>query len=348
MAGSRRSGRIAKEIPILLTGTDTAGHFFAEETKTVVLSRHGAGILSRHRLAPDELLAIRLPDTAIEAPIRLVGQMAEEAEGFTYGVEFLDADLDFWQIPFPPPPRWQTDADTQLECSLCHRSERIHQTEIEADVYALLQNILRFCPTCGISTLWRKPSADRVLPPKPLSRPPAKPPDAPSRSQPAPALIEEFDFAPAHVSASDSSVSSAYSSEAPLALTGKDLYGVAALASPDAPAASSTSSAPPAPASDKANRRVHLRSRVNFTARIRSEFGDEIAESDDISKGGFSFRSRQSYPLNSLIEVALPYSPGWDAMFVPARIKHIEKLPGGALFRYGAAYTSPPKSRRNP
>jgi len=59
MGRLRRSGRIAKEIPIVLLGTDTAGKPFSEETKTVVLSRHGAGIVSRYEFAPDELLTLR-------------------------------------------------------------------------------------------------------------------------------------------------------------------------------------------------------------------------------------------------------------------------------------------------
>jgi hypothetical protein len=46
----RRSGRIKKEIAILLLGTDTQGHVFAEETKTGTLSLHGAGIVSDLKL----------------------------------------------------------------------------------------------------------------------------------------------------------------------------------------------------------------------------------------------------------------------------------------------------------
>jgi hypothetical protein len=59
MGGARRSGRVAKEISILLFGTDTSGHVFSEETRMVVLSRHGAGILSRPKLAADEILTLR-------------------------------------------------------------------------------------------------------------------------------------------------------------------------------------------------------------------------------------------------------------------------------------------------
>src|SRR5580692_10009135 len=78
MQRKRRSGRIAKELGIVLFGTDTAGKVFSEQTKTVVLSRHGAGIVSRYRFSPDEVLTLRLADSADEAEIRLVGQMGGE------------------------------------------------------------------------------------------------------------------------------------------------------------------------------------------------------------------------------------------------------------------------------
>ncbi len=78
MQRKRRSGRIAKELAIVLLGTDTTGKMFSEETKTVVLSRHGAGVVSRYRFSPDELLTLRLPDSTKEAEIRLVGQIGGE------------------------------------------------------------------------------------------------------------------------------------------------------------------------------------------------------------------------------------------------------------------------------
>jgi hypothetical protein len=39
-----------------------------------------------------------------------------------------------------------------------------------------------------------------------------------------------------------------------------------------------------------------------------------------------------------MFEVAVRYSPGSPAIFVPATIRHVEALNVGALFRYGAAY----------
>ena len=83
--------------------------------------------------------------------------------------------------------------------------------------------------------------------------------------------------------------------------------------------------------------------RVHTSCRFR----DEVVECDNISRGGVCFRSRKQYHVDSPIEVAAPYSPGWQAIFVAATIKHVEVLPGGTLYRYGVAYIQPLKSSRN-
>lgn len=81
---------------------------------------------------------------------------------------------------------------------------------------------------------------------------------------------------------------------------------------------------------------------MNFSACIRhSSHADEIAECENVSKGGLCFHSRRQYSLGSLIEVAAPFSPGEAALFVPAQIKRVEALSGGQVFRYGAAYLKP-------
>ena len=89
------------------------------------------------------------------------------------------------------------------------------------------------------------------------------------------------------------------------------------------------------------NRRRDVRTRVSFTACIRQgDGGEEIVECDNVSRGGISFRSRKCYAVDSTIEVAAPHSPGGHAIFATASIQRVETLPGGTLFRYGAAYTA--------
>jgi PilZ domain len=160
MERKRRSGRIAKELDILLLGTDTAGKVIMEQTKTVVLSRHGAGIVSRYRFSPDDLLTLSLPDAAKEAEIRLVGQIGGELGRYTYGVAFVDPDPHFWPMEFPAPESFESaDAQMLLECSRCQARQTIEQHEIEEDVYSVNGYILRQCEQCGTSTPWKKAEA---------------------------------------------------------------------------------------------------------------------------------------------------------------------------------------------
>jgi PilZ domain len=340
MGGVRRSGRIAKEIGILLLGTDTSGRVFSEQTKTVVLSRHGAGILSQHRLAPDDILTIRFLGGSAEVAVRLVGEMGKDARGYTYGVAFVDPDVDFWELKFPPPPQWIGNQTSELKCSVCQTRGMVDQTEVEADVYALAGYILRLCPTCGTSTEWRQANAAALTSPTPtklteLAVPAAKPTAIEER----PIVREEFVEAEEPII---SSPASSYSGEvADLILLQANRTTPVEVA----PAKPEISEALPAAATSvvarTANRRRDVRTRVSFTACVR--YGDspeEIVECDNISKGGLSFRSRRPYSIGSLIQVAVPYSPGSHPIFVEARIRHAEPLSGSAIVRYGAGYTA--------
>jgi len=180
MSKARRSGRISRQVPVLLLGTDTWGRVFSEETSTLVLSRHGAGILSRHKLTPDERLTLRQVGCSPEAEVRLVGGMGQQGDAYVYGIEFTDPNVNFWQLEFPPasapsdPPPGVT-----LECSLCGSRQTGQHSDIEADVYAVNDSILRCCEACGISTNWRSAKPDAAL---------ASPEPVPASSPLAPVL----------------------------------------------------------------------------------------------------------------------------------------------------------------
>jgi hypothetical protein len=84
-----------------------------------------------------------------------------------------------------------------------------------------------------------------------------------------------------------------------------------------------------------------MRVRVNFSACVRQgESGDDVVECENVSKGGLCFHSRRQYALGSTIQVAAPFSPGEPALFVEAKIRRIEPIGDGQLFRYGAAYAT--------
>jgi hypothetical protein len=95
------------------------------------------------------------------------------------------------------------------------------------------------------------------------------------------------------------------------------------------------------------DRVVPRRNRTRIKARVlacirRRGFAEEIAVCEDLSKGGLSFRSRNQYAEGSRVEVAVPFTPGTGAIFVPIRIVFSQAIPTAGLYRHGAAYIKPP------
>src|SRR5438552_4845141 len=204
----RSSGRIPKEIPILLIGSDLGGKVFSEHTSTILLSLNGAGVLSRHKLSPEQELVLRWPERNKETEIRVVGQVGSQNGRHTYGVAFFDQDLNFWEIDFPPVTAAQRELGLlSLVCSHCKTLEKVDDSGPEADVCATNEGVLRFCKRCGSSTLWKPAnvnaaatqqpaapseaqlplfSASAAPPPAPTPAPPSSYHPAPPSSPPAP------------------------------------------------------------------------------------------------------------------------------------------------------------------
>ena len=91
-------------------------------------------------------------------------------------------------------------------------------------------------------------------------------------------------------------------------------------------------------------RRNRTRVKARMLACIRRRgFQEEVAVCEDLSKGGISFRSRNMYPEGTRLEVAVPYTPGAGAIFVPIRIVSSQPIVAAGLFRHGAAYLRPPE-----
>jgi len=278
----RRSQRILKAIAILLSGSDSEGQQFSEQTRTLVLSRHGAGILSTKKLAPQSVLIVRSVETNQEAAVRVIDRVAGTPEGFTYGVAFLDPGVNFWNVEFAPQPEAEAGAKSMLfECTSCHEREAVHPNDVELDVYAINKSVSRFCANCGTPTSWKEVSG--AIEAKPSS-PAAKKDD----TKKGDATKEPPTEAP--------------------------------------------------PAHRQENRRKDVRARVNFSACIRDSGAEEIVACENLSRGGFCFRSSKRYAEKSMIEVALPYSPGEPAIFFKARIVWVVELTAEKLFRCGAAY----------
>lgn len=264
---------------------------FSERTKTVLLSRHGAGIVSQYALSAEQELILRRLDTDKEAEVRVVGNLGAHDKTYTYGVAFLNPELDLWGIKFPSMTESEKEASrVLLQCSSCKAREIVQQSDLESDVYLVNEGIVRACRNCGSSTYWRRAIDDASGEPVPLEM---APPEAEKGAEPVEALPAEPPEAEATVQ-------------------------------------------PPARIE---NKRKHVRTKVNFKACIRSyAFGDDVVTCEDMSRGGIRFKSRKEYVVQTEIEVAVPYEPGTQSIFVRAQIVHVTELKQERRFRCGICY----------
>jgi hypothetical protein len=167
----RRSGRISKEIPVVLSGGDAAGRQFSESTKTLVLSLHGASVICHSKLIPEQEAYLRVISTNREAEVRICGEIGEREDGYIYGVAFTDPAINFWKIEFPPAEALPSDLiPVTLECSGCRRQTNLQFDATEMDVYTVNEGALRYCSKCALSTIWRI-STERPVPKEPVVAP---------------------------------------------------------------------------------------------------------------------------------------------------------------------------------
>jgi len=305
----RRSSRIPKEVAILLTGSDMDGKGFSEMTKTVLLSRHGAGILSTYKLSAEQEIIIRYLDTNKEALVRVVGRIGSEGETYTYGVAFADPHTtDFWGIDFSPVSERDKESRRMLlECSNCKAHETVEQSEVEWDVFLINEGIVRYCKGCSDSTLWKRAS-------------------------------EVTEEQPALVAAGGAAEVSSAAAAPPAPVTPAPPVSQLTVSTPIASAYASPGDRKPAVPSES-NRRKHPRTRVTYKACIRrSGLNEDLVTCEDMSKGGLSFKSRRQYYQGTEIEIAVPYSPGGNAIFVPARIAWVVEIVKDKQYKCGVAF----------
>jgi hypothetical protein len=155
-AGIRRSGRVCKEVPIILSGADAEGRQFSERTHTLLLSLHGASVISQHKLIPEQEIYLRVVATNKEIEVRICGEIGERMDGHIYGVAFANNDLNFWKMEFPPAEALPKNlVPVTLECSGCRRQVALQFDATEIDVYLVNEGMLRYCTQCGVSTIWK-------------------------------------------------------------------------------------------------------------------------------------------------------------------------------------------------
>ncbi|MBI1984398.1 MAG: PilZ domain-containing protein [Acidobacteria bacterium] len=98
----RRGGRIPHKARIVLSGTDSDGFSFAEETETVTVSKQGLSVRSSYNLALGQELSVRTKDKNRVAQFEVVwlGDKGTPSEG-RIGLEWVEPHR-FWGVEFLP------------------------------------------------------------------------------------------------------------------------------------------------------------------------------------------------------------------------------------------------------
>lgn len=159
-AGLRRSDRVTMELPIEIGGTDARGVVFFEPAKTAVVSRHGAKIVSRRALSPNQAIRITCRLTGNEAAARVVAELEKSIEGYWYGVAFLDEEANPWDIEFPDLAESErAEARVLLECAGCGARRVTYLNAFEAEVLEVHHRLSFYCTRCVETTVWWPASA---------------------------------------------------------------------------------------------------------------------------------------------------------------------------------------------
>ncbi len=107
-AEKRRSTRLAKSVPIKISGTDALGQAFQETTATVMIDCYGCKYQSRHYVPKNSIVSVevRRPELRLPARIaqaRVVWVQRPKTYREIYHVALaLEVPGNVWGIPWPP------------------------------------------------------------------------------------------------------------------------------------------------------------------------------------------------------------------------------------------------------
>ena len=112
----RRSTRIERPVPLLITGHDGLGQEFLERTSAVSLNLHGCRYPSRHDTHVGSWITLQIGEaplgeivTTVKAQVRSVQIPRNPRDLYHVGVE-LEKPANVWRVPAPPPD-WLTAAE---------------------------------------------------------------------------------------------------------------------------------------------------------------------------------------------------------------------------------------------
>jgi len=184
---TRRSDRISISMPVEVFGTEITGQDFFESTHTHLLSRHGAAVVLRSRLAPLQQVTIRNLGNGKEATAQVIGPMGGRQEGSVYGLTLLNSEMNLWNINFPPLSEAEKAVfRVLLECNACSQRELVYLDKLESEVFESQRKITRACDRCAEPTIWHLAAhefaADREAVREPRAAATEKPKNGASKS----------------------------------------------------------------------------------------------------------------------------------------------------------------------
>ena len=146
----RTSDRVYLETAIIISGTDSTGQRFEENTKAVVLSRRGAEIVSKLPLVPQQVLAMQCLKTGVDTG----GPNKGAREGCHFGIARLQPEVNVWGMDFPVLDGSESSVGrVVVECADCGAREVVHLDVFELEVLQTNECLQRPCKQCGESSL---------------------------------------------------------------------------------------------------------------------------------------------------------------------------------------------------
>ena len=100
-ASQRRSSRLTLDIPVEVYGQGSDKQIFREETRTRVVSAHGALIALRTAVALGQTIVVVCKRTGQEMRCQVVNREVTKTE-VHIGLAFLTPSPKFWDVAFPP------------------------------------------------------------------------------------------------------------------------------------------------------------------------------------------------------------------------------------------------------
>ena len=102
----RRSTRLSRQIPIVITSLDPA-HSFSGQYATTVVNAHGCGVILPERLEKETPVVVEVISNGQNRQAKVVLAIAVvEGVSWLLGIEFDSPSGAFWKIENPPADWW--------------------------------------------------------------------------------------------------------------------------------------------------------------------------------------------------------------------------------------------------